>query len=916
MTEPTTPANLRAWFDALLDQPENAREAWLDTRVPVALRAELRRLLARDARPELAWLDEARIAIAQAHESTEAMQAGAWTGREVGGWRLLACIGEGGMSAVYRAERADGSPAPAAAVKLLLSAAHGERRRHWFHREQAALAALEHPNITRLLGGGIEHGLPYLAMELVEGRTLLDHLGERRLGLRPRLELFIAICGAVAYAHQRLIVHRDLKPQNIMVTTGGTVKLLDFGIAKLLDADEVDTNLSSRVLTPEYAAPEQFTGEGISTATDVYALGLVLHEMLVGRRPDPRQSGLPSRSPPPEDAKHPFAGWRHAITGDLDNIILRALAVDPQLRYPNAQALGEDVERHLAGFPVLAHPPSRIYRARKFLRRHRGAASVTVALLMAVLVSLGAALVQADHANRQAELARAQAQRATFTQQFLVDTLATAASDLPRGERPGADALARAAAQRLRRDLGIPGELRAALHQVLARVSLATGAYAQALDFSTEAGRSPGIADSAEWIALHAEALVSVDRVGEAHAFLQARRDRMETERSLPIADAWLQLAQLELRIHRDQELAIAFTRRYADLYIELLGADDRRALGAALQVGVLRSMLGQHAQARSTLEPLLARWRVLGHPESADLAIALNALGKTLSSLGERDRALAALEESLRVRRAIHDAPHDDIATSLAVIAAHHQTFENHGRSLAYRRESLRMREKLFPDAHPKMLLSLFGLLTSLSAAEADPAESARLIDRVHRACDGLAQPDSNCTLVVLARIKLALQGDDVAGADALLADAMRESEGLPKGDPRRAMFDRTLGQVRLRQKRHTEALAAFDAAARGKDVGASIAAAIDVERAEAVLGLGDAGRAMRILDDRLGTFEGSALAGLGAHQQALVLRAELAAAGGDATRLGALRAILTNLDPAPLNSRWRARRAGILDD
>jgi hypothetical protein len=206
--------------------------------------------------------------------------------------------------------------------------------------------------------------------------------------------------------------------------------------------------------------------------------------------------------------------------------------------------------------------------------------------------------------------------------------------------------------------------------------------------------------------------------------------------------------------------------------------------------------------------------------------------------------------------------------------------------------------------------------LLTSLSAAEADPAESARLIDRVHRACDGLAQPDSNCTLVVLARIKLALQGDDVAGADALLADAMRESEGLPKGDPRRAMFDRTLGQVRLRQKRHTEALAAFDAAARGKDVGASIAAAIDVERAEAVLGLGDAGRAMRILDDRLGTFEGSALAGLGAHQQALVLRAELAAAGGDATRLGALRAILTNLDPAPLNSRWRARRAGILDD
>ncbi|MBX3724318.1 MAG: protein kinase [Xanthomonadales bacterium] len=358
-------------------------------------------------------------------------------GQRIGPWRLLARIGRGGMGEVYRAERADGGYQAQVAVKLLRAGIDGAALAQRFRRERQILARLEHPGIARLIdGGSSEDGLPYLAMELVDGTDLLSHARARRLDLATRLRLFIAVCDAVACAHRNLVVHRDLKPSNILVDESGRVRLLDFGIGKLLEhTGNEDATLTRTELLPmtvAYAAPEQILGEPVSTATDVYALGVLLHELLTGTRPhlregrslpalasavDTEQPTLPSEAlarsqagaaDRPGDRRLP-----RLLRGDLDTIVLTALRREPDRRYASAAALAEDLRRHLEGQPIRARPDSRAYRLAKFLRRHRlgvvAAALVLCALVTGVVLALS-----------QAQQARVQAQRAEQAYQLLL----------------------------------------------------------------------------------------------------------------------------------------------------------------------------------------------------------------------------------------------------------------------------------------------------------------------------------------------------------------------------------------------------------------------------------------------------------------------------------------------------------------
>jgi serine/threonine-protein kinase len=296
-------------------------------------------------------------------------------GKRFGDFTICSLIAEGGSSAVFRAERAVGDGVQVVALKVLRTGLFSRESQRRFGREQAILAQLEHPNIARLVEGGVgDAGIPYIAMELVDGVPVTRAANARRLGLRQRLEWMVTLCRAIEAAHAALVVHRDIKPSNVLVTHDGRIKVLDFGIAKLLD-DDARHVTRTIALTPEYAAPEQFAGRPVSMATDVYALGVLLGELVVGVRVPAhrRASSLLSTTPPPSvpaGMPSPRALAR-LVDGDLDAILAMATSEDPRNRYPTAAAFGDDLARYLVGEPVHARPLTRRYRLRKFVARHR-----------------------------------------------------------------------------------------------------------------------------------------------------------------------------------------------------------------------------------------------------------------------------------------------------------------------------------------------------------------------------------------------------------------------------------------------------------------------------------------------------------------------------------------------------------------
>src|SRR5262245_49579064 len=352
------------------------------------------------------------------------------TGRRLGAYRVTRLIGHGGMGVVYEALRADGQYAQLVAVKVITRGMETDFVRERFTRERRILAQLDHPNIARLLdGGATEDGRPYFVMEYVEGRAISEHCEANRLQINDRLKLFRQVCAAVQFAHQKLFAHRDLKPSNILVTGDGTVKLLDFGIAKLLAPDPslgvvTQTETALRVMTPEYASPEQARGLPITAATDIYSLGVVLYELLTNSRPHQFKTYSPAeieRAICDTDPAKPSEAvslrtdaptrLSRRLAGDLDNIVMMAMRKEPERRYQSVEQFSEDIRRHLEGMPVIARADTLRYRAGKFIRRHR----LAVAALAVVLLSLLGGIVATTRAARVARAERERAER-RFTQ--------------------------------------------------------------------------------------------------------------------------------------------------------------------------------------------------------------------------------------------------------------------------------------------------------------------------------------------------------------------------------------------------------------------------------------------------------------------------------------------------------------------
>lgn len=361
-------------------------------------------------------------------------------GRQIGSYKIIQQIGRGGMGTVYLASRADGLYEKPVAVKLMKRGMDSDEVLRHFRNEQRILGEFDHPNIARLFDGGItESGLPYFVMEYVDGRPIDDYCDERSLSITKRLEIFQQVCAAVSYAHRNLVVHRDLKPSNILITTEGAPKLLDFGIAKILQSEtgEESTVTGILLMTPEYASPEQAQGLPVTTLSDVYSLGVILYELLTGHDPYPlknrshveiaraiaeTQPILPSAVIDADGSKT-REGTRERLQkrlrGDLDNIALMALRKEPRRRYQSVDQMSEDIHRHLQGLPITARKDIFLYRSAKFLQRNKTAIAITVFALLAITISTG--IIQ-WRANRQARYANEFAEEIRYIETMLLST--------------------------------------------------------------------------------------------------------------------------------------------------------------------------------------------------------------------------------------------------------------------------------------------------------------------------------------------------------------------------------------------------------------------------------------------------------------------------------------------------------------
>ncbi len=452
---------LRVLFDGALELPASDREAWLarETSGDRALQSEVEALItASDA-------TDARLSPASAFAQFTRTWDAHLEGQRLGPYVVERLIGSGGMGAVFEAVRVDDQYRKRVAIKVVRREIGSEISLARFRRERQILASLSHPNVATLLDGGVmPDGRPFLAMEYVEGEPITKWCDARRAPVRERLQLFRQLCAAVAHAHKNLVVHYDIKPANVLVTPDGVVKLLDFGIAKLIVSDGAESDLpvtrgESRVFTPEYASPEQVRGDTLSTASDIYSLGVVLFELLAGERP---------RTTPGAgvgDVELPGA-----LRGELGQITLMALRREPERRYASADALSEDLRRYLDGFPVSARRDTSRYRMAKFVSRNRTAVAAMSVAAIAMLVGASIAIVQ----GRTARFQQRRAERvASFLQGLLgaSDVSWASPTRIAQVNPTVADALD-SAARRLPSELAGEPLIRASLHRTIGRALL------------------------------------------------------------------------------------------------------------------------------------------------------------------------------------------------------------------------------------------------------------------------------------------------------------------------------------------------------------------------------------------------------------------------------------------------------------
>jgi serine/threonine-protein kinase len=675
--------------------------------------------------------------------AADQLAGGLSRGDQVGPYRVVREVGRGGMGAVYLAERTEGDFEQKVALKIMggVIASHSAVDR--FLVERRILAQLSHAHIARLLDGGTtSRGAPWFAMEFVDGDRIDAWCDGRRLTVRRRLELFLSVCDAVHYAHGRLVVHRDLKPSNILVTGDGSPKLLDFGLAKLLEPDgrgEVKTLRGELAMTPEYASPEQVRGEPVTTATDVYQLGLLLHELLTGRRahrlsshepleiervvcqtaaatPSSVTHGEPDPGESPAKTALELASargltpdaLRRRLRGDLDNIVLMAVRREPERRYASVERLADDVRRHLDGRPVIAHRDSLFYRARKFAVRRAGLLAAATIITLSLVGGLIGTMVQARRARQEAA-------RSAEVTEFLATLLTDADPDRSQGREITVRDVLDRAARSIEVELQAQPLILATMQALIGRIYGQLGLYGEAeahLEGALERRRRL-LGDShvlvADTLDLLARARLDRGRTAEAEPIaleaLTMRRGLLGAGH-LDVAKSLITLAKVKFA-----QGGADGGRELLDQGLALLDQDSmehRAELADALHTGALIELEAGEAQRAEELARREIEIRRAGDgARTRALALALDTLASALSIRGRPEQlqeAEAAYLEAIEIERALLGDGHRvvaDLVTNLANTRARRGDFT--GGEEAYLHAYDAMMKALGPD-HPEM--------------------------------------------------------------------------------------------------------------------------------------------------------------------------------------------------------------------
>ncbi|HEU4365292.1 MAG TPA: serine/threonine-protein kinase [Candidatus Krumholzibacteria bacterium] len=737
---------VEALFHEALERPEEERDAFLRAACAgdEALYNEVRALLDADDAPH-SLLDGRAIDVIEPGPGAALPE-----GTRVGPYRVLRSIGTGGMGVVYLAERADGQFEQRVALKLIKRGMDSATILARFHAERRILARLQHPNIARLLDGGMaEDGLPFFTLEYVDGQPITDYCDERRLPIEDRLDLFQAVCAAVQYAHGNLVVHRDLKPNNILVTHDGHVKLLDFGIARVLGEDEEGlTRSGQRVMTPAYASPEQVRGEPVTTATDVYSLGVVLYELLCGRHPHRDTTSTPAeleraiadtpaerpsrflsridtvgtapavRSPEDVARARRLAPARlhRRLQGDLDNICLVALRKEPERRYASASQLLEDIRLHLSGRPVSARPDTFRYRYGKFVRRNRAGIAAATSL---VVVVAAITVLYTTRLARERDRARQEATKAATVSEFVTGLFEAADPYTSRGEAITARELLDKGRDRVRAELADQPDV---LADMLRTIGNAYG--------------NLGIIDEAVALLKESRAL-RIATVGEHDA--EAVRTTVRLMEYLVIAGAYAE--------------ADSFGRRAVAVGRTL---EDRKALADALgSLGQCVNMQGLYEEAEPLYREAIVLFHEIEGPGSVAATPVMNNFGLLMHEQSRYAEADSLFKRALEVQEAVWGKRHPETATTRYNYA---QLLADEGHLSEARAmwdEVLATDRELFPAGHPSIAftLSAYGRLLSNLGEFEEAAALQREALEIRRNNHGAEHPDVAYSLGSLGR-------------------------------------------------------------------------------------------------------------------------------------------------------------------
>jgi tetratricopeptide (TPR) repeat protein len=817
-------------LDTALDLPPAERNTWVETldgsyeRLKPALRELLGRHAANNSDAFLRELPQFTN-IAGLSTSPSSLPE---PGHQVGCYRLIRELGRGGMGSVWLAERTDGVFKRTVALKLPHVTWIGGLAER-MARERDILASLEHPNIARLYDAGVdEFGRPFMAMEYVEGQTIDRYCAERKLSIDQILPLILQVARAVAHAHARLVVHRDLKPGNILVTADGSVRLLDFGVAKLLENQAGDqTQFAARAFTPDYAAPEQISGAPIGTTTDIYSLGRVSYQLLTGSLPKPTSAlDAPLASTRVSDRQH-----KRRLRGDLDAILNRALKQDPAQRYASVDALARDIERHLQGRPIEARPDSSWYRVSKFVARNRVTTLAASAVLVAMVAGASVALWQAREAREQAartaierDIARRAAAREEAVRLYLTrmfrNSVAERSSE-PTTAKSMLDRSAERVLEQYRDDPYLAGkvvetlaDLYGALEDVAGQVPLLEGYLKQAgpeADPATlaivrqklaqaelERGNIPRAADlfklaedfwnrdRTRYAVQHLEGLQIKSRLVRAQGDLagsiaisqQAIQERIALSGldHSETAILYNSLAIALMNANRLQEATEALQKALS-IHDALGTGDELSALVIRANVGALSLRIGRLAEAERELKHGFEGQRALAG-DSASVAASMGQYGALKTALGYPEQALPILEQAERMAvkfTAPASALH--LLNRVYLAEAHHAAGDEQ-RAADLITETLAMARKQFGPDHlyaNRVQLSKSKLLASAQSPEQTLAELMEVTAKL-RTQGPAAQPP--LALALVTQGDLLLKHQRAADALPLLEEAVRIRE------------------------------------------------------------------------------------------------------------------------------------------